>query len=74
MVGGAGADTFHFAAALGAANIDAILDFTVGLDKIALDDAVFTGLVRSPRRGRKLSPRKFSRRGGGAEFLHRAFT
>ena len=29
-----------------AGNIDAILDFAVGTDKIALDDAIFTGVGR----------------------------
>jgi predicted extracellular nuclease len=39
-----GADTFAFTTALGGGNVDAILDFAAGSDKIALDDAVFTGL------------------------------
>jgi Ca2+-binding RTX toxin-like protein len=39
-----GADTFAFTTALGGGNVDAILDFAGGSDKIALDDAVFTGL------------------------------
>lgn len=41
--GAQGADTFVFNAALGAANIDTIQDFKVAeLDKIALENAVFT--------------------------------
>ena len=43
-----GADTFAFTTALttlGAGNVDRILDMTSGLDRIALDDAVFTGLA-----------------------------
>jgi Ca2+-binding RTX toxin-like protein len=42
--GNGGADTFAFTDALVAGNIDHILDFASGTDKIALDDAVFTGL------------------------------
>jgi Ca2+-binding RTX toxin-like protein len=38
-----GADTFQFSTALGAGNVDTILDFAAG-DKIALDDAVFTAV------------------------------
>jgi Ca2+-binding RTX toxin-like protein len=45
LVGYGGADTFAFTTALGAGNVDNILDFAVGTDKIALDDAVFTGLT-----------------------------
>ncbi|HEY5713626.1 MAG TPA: hypothetical protein VIT38_17150, partial [Allosphingosinicella sp.] len=43
--GGPGADMFVFNSALGAGNVDAIADFTVGSDKIMLDDAIFTGLA-----------------------------
>jgi serralysin len=39
-----GNDTFAFTSALGGGNVDAILDFAAGSDKIVLDDAVFTGL------------------------------
>ncbi|HEY5712574.1 MAG TPA: calcium-binding protein [Allosphingosinicella sp.] len=44
LFGGNGADTFAFTTALGAANVDLIADFVSGTDKIALDDAIFTGL------------------------------
>jgi Ca2+-binding RTX toxin-like protein len=44
LVGLGGADTFAFTTALGGGNVDAINDFLSGTDKIALDDAVFTGL------------------------------
>jgi len=44
LEGRAGADRFAFSTALGGGNIDLILDFATGVDKIALDDAVFTGL------------------------------
>jgi hypothetical protein len=37
-------DAFFFTTALGGGNIDQIIDFQVGLDKMALDDAIFTGL------------------------------
>ena len=40
-----GADSFAFTTALGAWNIDSILDMVSGSDKILLDDAVFTGLT-----------------------------
>jgi Ca2+-binding RTX toxin-like protein len=44
LFGGSGADTFAFTTALGATNVDLIADFVSGTDKIALDDAMFTGL------------------------------
>jgi Ca2+-binding RTX toxin-like protein len=44
LVGLGGADTFRFASALGANNVDAIKDFVSGTDKVALDDAVFTAI------------------------------
>ena len=45
LVGGLGADMFAFTTAAGAQNIDQIVDFTAGVDRIALDDAVFAGLA-----------------------------
>jgi len=39
-----GADTFAFTTALGAGNVDLILNYSVADDTIWLDDAVFTGL------------------------------
>ena len=45
MTGLGGADTFQFTTALGAGNIDRIVDFLSGTDHIALDDAVFTALT-----------------------------
>ncbi len=45
LIGYGGADTFAFTTALGAGNVDQILDFASGTDKIALDNAVFTGLA-----------------------------
>jgi len=44
-MGGTGADTFVFSTALGPTNIDSILDFAVGVDRIALDDAIFTAFA-----------------------------
>jgi serralysin len=44
LIGAGGADTFVFDTALGAGNVDAINDFVSGTDRIALDDAVFTGI------------------------------
>lgn len=44
LIGGRGADTFQFSTALGPKNIDVVKDFVAGGDKIALDNAVFTGL------------------------------
>jgi serralysin len=40
-----GSDTFAFTSGLGGGNIDQIVDFQTGLDKIALDDAVFAGMA-----------------------------
>ena len=45
LSGGAGADQFQFNSALGAGNVDQILDFTSGTDKIVLDDAAFAWLA-----------------------------
>lgn len=42
--GRGGSDTFVFDTALGASNVDTIVDFQVALDVIQLDSAVFTGL------------------------------
>ena len=44
LIGGAGKDSFRFDTALGASNIDTILDFTVGDDMIQLDHKIFTAL------------------------------
>ena len=44
MWGFGGADTFAFTTALGGGNVDFIEFMVSGTDKIALDDAVFTGL------------------------------
>ena len=44
LVGLGGADTFAFTTALGAGNVDLVADFSHGTDKIALDDAVFSGI------------------------------
>jgi Ca2+-binding RTX toxin-like protein len=44
LAGLGGADQFLFDTALGAGNVDRLLDFQSATDKIALDDAVFTGL------------------------------
>ncbi len=44
LVGGAGADVFLFNAALGATNVDQVLDYVVADDTIWLENAVMTGL------------------------------
>jgi Ca2+-binding RTX toxin-like protein len=44
LMGRGGGDAFFFTTALGGGNVDQIRDFQVGLDKMALDDAVFAGL------------------------------
>jgi Ca2+-binding RTX toxin-like protein len=44
LTGLGGADTFAFTTALGGGNVDAITDFQTALDKIALDDAIFSGI------------------------------
>ncbi|AZB57893.1 hemolysin (plasmid) [Cereibacter sphaeroides] len=41
LLGGAGEDSFRFSTALGAGNVDRILDFEVGEDLILLDRAIF---------------------------------
>ena len=45
LQGREGADRFGFTTALGAGNVDLILDFQPGVDTIALDDAVFAALA-----------------------------
>jgi Ca2+-binding RTX toxin-like protein len=45
LIGQGGADTFTFTTALGSNNVDFIADFVAGTDRIALDDAIFTGLT-----------------------------
>ncbi|HVQ07464.1 MAG TPA: Ig-like domain-containing protein [Allosphingosinicella sp.] len=44
LVGLAGADTFAFTTALGPNNVDLVFGFQQGVDKIALDDAIFTAI------------------------------
>jgi len=39
-----GSDTFQFTTVPGANNVDRIADFVTGVDRIALDDFIFTGL------------------------------
>lgn len=48
LIGYGGADSFAFTTALGGGNVDGIIDFEAGLDKIALDDVIFTGLAAGP--------------------------
>jgi len=45
LYGYGGADTFAFTTLVDGPNFDLWIGFEVGIDKIALDDAVFTGLV-----------------------------
>jgi Ca2+-binding RTX toxin-like protein len=44
LQGGGGADTFVFSSALGAGNVDTIVDFNVAADTIELENAIFTVL------------------------------
>lgn len=45
LSGDAGKDWFVFDTALGAGNVDTVLDFTVGKDRVVLENDVFTGLA-----------------------------
>jgi Ca2+-binding RTX toxin-like protein len=45
LIGNGGADAFAFTTALGGGNVDALPDFQVGIDRLYIDDAVFTGLT-----------------------------
>jgi hypothetical protein len=47
LIGLGGADIFQFTTALGANNVDLIFGFVKGVDKIALDDAIFHGIGTS---------------------------
>jgi Ca2+-binding RTX toxin-like protein len=42
--GRGGADMFAFTDALGATNVDLVIDFVGGSDRLALDDAIFAGI------------------------------
>ena len=44
LIGYGAADTFGFTTALGGGNVDRIVDFEAGLDRIGLDDAIFAGI------------------------------
>ncbi len=44
LVGLGGADTYAFTTALGAGNVDVLFGFEHGVDRIALDDAIFTAI------------------------------
>jgi Ca2+-binding RTX toxin-like protein len=46
LSGDAGRDLFVFDTALGAGNVDVLLDLTVGMDRIVLESDIFTGLVQ----------------------------
>jgi len=45
LTGSGGADAFVFSTALGAGNVDTVIDFNVTADTIRLENAVLTGLV-----------------------------
>ncbi len=45
LIGGAGADMFAFTAALGAGNIDSLVDFLGGTDKVGLASDIFVGVA-----------------------------
>ncbi len=47
LTGGADLDKFAFTTALGSSNIDTITDFTPGMDKIVLDNDIFTTLTKT---------------------------
>jgi Ca2+-binding RTX toxin-like protein len=44
LIGEAGLDTFVFASAPGSGNVDLLTDFVPATDKLAFENAVFTGL------------------------------
>ena len=44
LIGGEGIDSFCFTTALGASNVDMVLDYSVADDTILLDDAVFSAV------------------------------
>ena len=47
LLGGSGNDKFVFDAKLGASNVDTILDFTPGRDKVLLDSTIFKALGKN---------------------------
>ena len=46
LTGQAGTDSFLFDSAIGGGNIDTITDFATGVDRIWLDEAIFSGLIK----------------------------
>ena len=44
LIGAGGNDTFYFDTALGASNVDTIVDYNVAQDTIQLNDTIFGGL------------------------------
>ncbi|WP_074701849.1 lipase family protein [Nitrosomonas ureae] len=60
LTGGSGADKFIFDTAPGTGNIDTITDFAHGIDKIMLDDDIFTALgITGTVAGAALTANKF---------------
>jgi Ca2+-binding RTX toxin-like protein len=45
LTGGIGSDRFVFSTALGTTNVDRMTDYNVAADTVALENAIFTGLV-----------------------------
>lgn len=70
LTGGGGNDRFVFDSTLGRNNVDFITDFTVGADKIVLDDDIFTllGVVGTPA-GATLNASSFYK-GAGVTGVH----
>ena len=55
LLGGSGRDRFVFASSAASANADSIRDFERGVDKILLDDDVFTGLGSGTATGKPIN-------------------
>jgi Ca2+-binding RTX toxin-like protein len=66
LEGGDGYDRFYFDAALGSSNVDLIMDFLRGVDRIVLENAVFEGLG-----GGALSASAFALGSAAATAAHR---
>lgn len=56
LYGGAGADRFVFDTQTGSTNIDSIRDFAKGVDRLVLDDDIFSRLGTGTAAGKSISP------------------
>jgi len=71
LTGGAGSDSFVFNTIQHSTNIDTITDFVHAVDKIVLDDAVFSLGMYVPSSGVALAASKFQLRAAANDYADR---